>query len=108
MTTDFDADSVRQRYRDLDADQLMRIALAGTDDYSEDAIQLARQELAQRGLGTLAILRQIEWARREGLDHLYLGYWIDGHGKMDYKRRFQPLEGFDGRQWRRLRRDAGE
>ena len=60
-------------------------------------------ELAQRGLGTLAILRQIEWARREGLDHLYLGYWIDGHGKMDYKRRFQPLEAFDGRQWRRFR-----
>lgn len=50
MTTDFDVDAVRQRYRDLDADQLMRIALAGTDDYSEDAIQLARQELAQRGV----------------------------------------------------------
>jgi arginyl-tRNA--protein-N-Asp/Glu arginylyltransferase len=54
----------------------------------------------ERGLGTLAILRQIEWARREGLQYLYLGYWIDGHGKMDYKRRFQPLEAFDGRRWR--------
>ena len=45
-----------------------------------------------RGLGTLAILRQIEWARRERRRHLYLGYWIDGHPKMDYKRRFRPLE----------------
>ena len=57
-------------------------------------------ELAQRGLGTLAILQQIEWARRAGLRHLYLGYWIDGHGKMDYKRRYHPLERFDGRRWR--------
>lgn len=55
-----------------------------------------------RGLGTFAILRQIAWARDEGLDHLYLGYWIDGHRKMDYKRRFRPLEAFTGRGWRRL------
>ncbi|MFT3756019.1 MAG: arginyltransferase [Pseudoxanthomonas sp.] len=52
-----------------------------------------------RSLGTLAILRQLEWARREGRKHLYLGYWINGHRKMDYKRRFKPLEAFDGRQW---------
>ncbi|MFC3715943.1 arginyltransferase [Luteimonas soli] len=55
-----------------------------------------------RGLGTFAILRQIAWARDEGLDHLYLGYWIEGHRKMDYKRRFRPLEAFTGRGWRRL------
>lgn len=58
---------------------------------------------AARSLGTLAILEQIAWARRDGRSHLYLGYWIAGHGKMDYKRRFRPLEGFDGRRWRRLR-----
>ena len=56
-------------------------------------------ELAHRGLGTLAILRQMEWARRDGRSHLYLGYWINGHRKMDYKRRFKPLEQFNGRQW---------
>lgn len=54
---------------------------------------------AGRGLGTLAILEQIAWARREARAHLYLGYWINGHPKMDYKRRFRPLEGFDGRRW---------
>lgn len=57
---------------------------------------------SQRGLGTLAILKQIEWATRERRDHLYLGYWISGHDKMDYKRKFKPLEGFDGRRWRPL------
>lgn len=54
---------------------------------------------AARGLGTYAILRQLEWAASEGREHLYLGYWIDGHPKMDYKRRFRPLEAFDGRRW---------
>ena len=57
---------------------------------------------AARGLGTLGVLKQVEWARRDGYSHLYLGYWIAGHRKMDYKRRFQPLEGFDGNGWRRL------
>lgn len=55
-----------------------------------------------RGLGTLAVLKQLEWAARDGRHHLYLGYWIAGHAKMDYKRRFQPLEGFNGRGWQRL------
>lgn len=57
---------------------------------------------AARGLGTYAILQQIQWAQEHARAHLYLGYWIAGHGKMDYKRRFRPLEGFDGRQWRQI------
>ncbi|HET6397725.1 MAG TPA: arginyltransferase [Pseudoxanthomonas sp.] len=61
-------------------------------------------DLPARGLGTLAILHQVQWARREGLDHVYLGYWIEGHAKMDYKRRFRPLEAFDGRRWRAFAR----
>ncbi|RRU22266.1 arginyltransferase [Stenotrophomonas sp. 278] len=54
---------------------------------------------AHRGLGTFGILQQIAWARREHLPHLYLGYWIRDHRKMDYKRRFRPLEAYDGRRW---------
>ncbi len=57
-------------------------------------------DAAARSLGTLAILHQIDWARREGMRHLYLGYWIRGHDKMDYKRRFHALEAYDGHQWR--------
>ena len=47
---------------------------------------------AARGLGTYAILRQIELARELVLPHVYLGFWIQGHPKMDYKARFRPLE----------------
>jgi arginine-tRNA-protein transferase len=52
-----------------------------------------------RGLGTLGVLKQLEWAKRDARAHLYLGYWIAGHPKMAYKRRYQPLEAFDGRGW---------
>lgn len=49
-------------------------------------------EQRARSLGTYAILQQIAMARRRGVDSLYLGFWIQGHPKMDYKRRFQPLQ----------------
>ena len=45
-----------------------------------------------RGLGTFAILSQIDIARERHLDHVYLGFWIAGHAKMDYKQRFRPIE----------------
>ena len=32
-----------------------------------------------RGLGTFAILKQIDIARERGLSHVYLGFWIAGH-----------------------------
>lgn len=49
-------------------------------------------EYPQRSLGTYAILQQIEHARRTRREHLYLGYWIDAHPKMHYKRRYAPAE----------------
>ncbi|HZP66482.1 MAG TPA: arginyltransferase [Rudaea sp.] len=55
---------------------------------------------AKRGLGTCAILHQIELARAYGLHYVYLGFWIDGHPKMDYKARFRPLELLDENGWR--------
>ncbi len=56
----------------------------------------------RRGLGTFAILIQIARARDLGLPHLYLGYWIEGHPRMDYKRRFRPLEILSEAGWTRL------
>ncbi|HET8898521.1 MAG TPA: arginyltransferase [Rhodanobacteraceae bacterium] len=56
-----------------------------------------------RSLGTYAILRQIELARARDLPYLYLGYWIAGHPKMDYKSRFQPLQVLDAVGWHTLK-----
>ncbi len=47
---------------------------------------------ARRSLGTFIILDLIESTRRQGLQYLYLGYWIRGSRKMAYKERFRPLE----------------
>lgn len=89
------------RFLELRIDDTL-VALAVTD-LAEDGLSAVYTcydpAHAARGLGTLAICHQIAWARREGRRHLYLGYWIDGHGKMDYKRTFRPLEAFDGRRW---------
>ncbi len=56
----------------------------------------------KRSLGNFAILQQIWLARVYNLPHVYLGYWIDGHPKMDYKRHFSGLEVFQQEGWRRF------
>lgn len=58
-------------------------------------------------LGTCMIIWLINETRRRRLAHLYLGYWIEGGAKMDYKSRFQPLEvlGPDG--WQPLSEGRG-
>ncbi len=86
------------------------VAVAVTD-LCEDGLSAVytfyAPEQAGRGLGTLAILQQIELARRMELAWVYLGFWIPGHPKMDYKRRFQPLQLLSGRGWKRAAQTSG-
>ena len=58
-----------------------------------------------RSLGSFMILDHIEKARKLGLPHVYLGYWVEGSKKMAYKGRYLPQErlGMDG--WRRIERE---
>ena len=46
----------------------------------------------RRSLGTYMILDHIARARYLGLAYVYLGYWVRGSRKMDYKSRFLPQE----------------
>jgi arginine-tRNA-protein transferase len=55
-----------------------------------------------RSLGTQMILDHIAEARRRNLPYVYLGYWIQGSSKMDYKSRFRPIEALRPEGWRRL------
>ena len=61
---------------------------------------------ASRALGTLAILRQIDWGQRQGKRYLYLGFLIEGHPKMQYKSRFGPAEWLTSEDWQRYSPDS--
>lgn len=56
----------------------------------------------QRSLGTYMILDHVAKARQMGLPYVYLGYWVDGSPKMDYKRRFLPQERLAPQGWERV------
>jgi arginine-tRNA-protein transferase len=58
----------------------------------------------KRALGKFCILQQIELCKAMAYPYLYLGYWVDGCQKMQYKTDFHPQEHFDGHNWRLLER----
>jgi arginine-tRNA-protein transferase len=55
-----------------------------------------------RSLGTYMILDHVRAAKMRGLRHVYLGYWVQGSEKMDYKSRFRPMEALGREGWERL------
>jgi leucyl-tRNA---protein transferase len=57
---------------------------------------------AGRSLGTLMVLDHIARAQRMGLAYVYLGYWVEGSRKMDYKCRFLPQERLMPDGWARV------
>ena len=57
-----------------------------------------------RSLGTYMILDHVRSAREAGLPYVYLGYWVRGSDKMDYKIRFSPLEALTQNGWEPLAR----
>lgn len=75
------------------ADTLVAVSLC---DQLSDGISMVYSffdpDLPQRSLGTYMILETIDAARRLDLPYVYLGYWIKGSAKMDYKTRFTPQE----------------
>lgn len=59
----------------------------------------------REGLGTYIILDHMRRAADLGLPYVYLGYWVEGSARMQYKVRYRPLEklGRDG--WTRISED---
>src|ERR1700749_477231 len=80
------------------------LAVALTDVLSDGlsmVYSFFEPEHGDRSLGTFMILDHIARARRMGLPHLYLGYWVKGSRKMDYKGRFLPQERLMADGWKR-------
>lgn len=57
-------------------------------------------EERQRSLGTFNVLSVIESAKRRGLEHAYLGYYVEGCRSLEYKARFTPNEILENDGWR--------
>ena len=85
------------------------IAVALTDRMA-DGLSLVYSyfspEHADRSLGTYMILDHIARAKVMGLPHVYLGYWVNGSRKMNYKIRFQPQEHLGPKGWERYEHEA--
>lgn len=46
----------------------------------------------RKGLGNFIILDHVNRSVDMGLAYVYLGYWVEGSDRMQYKARFRPLE----------------
>jgi arginine-tRNA-protein transferase len=57
---------------------------------------------ARSGLGNYVILDHIRRAADEGMPYVYLGYWVDGSQRMQYKVRYRPLEKLGPNGWSRF------
>jgi arginine-tRNA-protein transferase len=58
------------------------------------------------GLGNFIILDHIRRAAEQGLPYVYLGYWVEGSPRMQYKVRYRPLERLTREGWQVM--DADE
>lgn len=56
-------------------------------------------ELERDSLGSYIILDHVRLAADSELPYVYLGYWVPGSAKMDYKAGYQPLEIFAEGRW---------
>lgn len=54
------------------------------------------------GLGNFIIMDHILRARDAGLPYVYLGYWVEGAARMQYKTRYRPLERLGPEGWERF------
>ena len=54
------------------------------------------------GLGNYIILDHIRRAAQSGLPYVYLGYWVEGSDRMQYKVRYRPLERLSRNGWERM------
>ena len=90
-------------YTDAKTNKLRAVCLT---DILDDGLSLVYSffdpDFDRDSLGTYIILDHIQIAKDLGLPYVYLGYWVPGSPKMDYKSKFSGLEVYHQRDWEDL------
>jgi len=89
-------------YRDPDGRLLASVLIDQLADGPSMVYSFFAPDQDARSLGTFMILDHLQRARESGQLHLYLGFWIKGSQKMQYKQKFRPLEILDATEWKIL------
>jgi len=83
--------------------ELVAVALTDTMvDGTSMVYSFYNPEIGHRSLGTFMILDHIRKTRDLGLPYVYLGYWVYGSRKMEYKTKYSPQEHLLARGWTRF------
>lgn len=112
MVEETSVDTLIMEYRlqDSDDDHDYLVSAALTDRLTDGlsmVYSFFEPDEETRSLGKYMILDHVSLARELGLPYVYLGYWVDGSPKMDYKTEFQPLEKLTASGWVRMDRQTG-
>jgi arginine-tRNA-protein transferase len=62
-------------------------------------------EFEQNSIGVFSILKQLELCQSFDVPYLYLGYWVPGCQKMEYKTQYKPIELLIDGKWQRIIHD---
>ena len=82
------------------ADQLVAVSIIDIGSRSTSAVYTHFDPAAGRySLGTLAVLKQIQFAQRTGRRFVYLGMYVAANRHLNYKARFGPQQRLDGGNW---------
>lgn len=92
-------------YRDVEGHLLACVLVDRLTDGYSLVYSFFEPEPHQRSLGAYIILDHVQRACEDGMDFVYLGYWVNGSRKMDYKAKYRPLEILEPSGWRKLSDD---